>query len=87
MKAIDYMQKATMMCDIFEPNGCGNCPLRQFSCGIPRGIEEQAKALQVVTDFILPKRYICPKCKNEDHPDDAKYCKICGRKIDSEAVG
>jgi hypothetical protein len=26
-------------------------------------------------------RYTCPKCENADHPAGAKFCKICGDKI------
>ena len=25
--------------------------------------------------------YICPVCKNEEHSEDAEYCKICGHEI------
>ena len=28
----------------------------------------------------------CPKCRNEDHSEDAKYCKICGLKIERSEV-
>ena len=27
-------------------------------------------------------KHTCPTCKNEEHPTDAKYCKICGQKVD-----
>lgn len=29
-------------------------------------------------------KYVCPVCQNEEHRDDAKFCMICGSKIDEE---
>lgn len=28
----------------------------------------------------------CPRCQNEDHPNDAKFCKICGMKVGSKVA-
>lgn len=30
--------------------------------------------------------YTCPVCQNENHPADAKYCIICGNKIEEEST-
>jgi hypothetical protein len=31
-------------------------------------------------------RYVCPTCKNEEHSAEARFCKICGRKIEIPKV-
>lgn len=30
---------------------------------------------------------ICPKCRNEEYGDDAKYCRICGQMLFNECRG
>lgn len=30
------------------------------------------------------KIYTCPVCQNDEHPDDAKFCMICGTKINEK---
>jgi len=31
--------------------------------------------------FISAEPYTCPRCQNENHPPDAKFCRICGLRI------
>jgi|GEM_PF-4816258 len=33
----------------------------------------------------LTKQYVCPMCENEEHTADARFCKICGTRIEEEA--
>lgn len=32
----------------------------------------------------MSNTYICPKCENEQHIEGAKYCAVCGRRVDIE---
>ena len=82
MTAKEYLKKAKLICDIYEPDGCNTCPLCPLSCGLPRKTEKQNKALQIVSEFKKPpKPYVCPVCKNADHQSDAKFCKNCGTQV------
>lgn len=30
--------------------------------------------------------YVCPICQNEEHPDGAIFCQICGAPVQIEAL-
>jgi hypothetical protein len=45
---------------------------------------EKAKTNRKVLEkkgWDISNNYICPVCENEEHSDDAKFCKICGKEI------
>lgn len=45
--------------------------------------EDANTALTTSVEFTrLPESYTCPRCKNGEHTEDAKFCKICGLRIE-----
>ena len=80
MTAAQYVKKCKEICDIYDPEGCKDCPLTgDMSCGLPSTAGSQKKAIKIVAEFNFPPPpYICPQCKSGGHDPAANFCNMCG---------